>query len=123
LRQRRKVVDLGRERRTRAALKRLRTLLDANDPALMERTSKALTGRLAAPGLEKSMANDEQIVLRLPSAMLNRAEKLEQRIASDPAMMAEGNVRMSRSVVLRMALARGLETLEKEYSGSSLKKK
>jgi hypothetical protein len=65
------------------------------------------------------MANDEQIVLRLPAALLKRVDALAPRIAAAPAMMA---FRVTRSAVLRLALERGLAELETEHGASAPKR-
>ena len=52
-------------------------------------------------------ANDEQIAIRLPKEWIERADKLRDVIAAP-------GVGVTRSDVLRAALARGLNVLEEE---------
>lgn len=59
-----------------------------------------------------SVANEEQIVLRVPADTSERAEALMGPMAADPKR--EG-LRLTRSGVLRIALLRGLQVLEGEY--------
>jgi hypothetical protein len=47
--------------------------------------------------------------LRLPGEFLTRADKLCAKIGKDPML------RVTRSTVLKMAIARGLDALEQEY--------
>jgi hypothetical protein len=58
------------------------------------------------------MLNEKAITLRLPKDLFNRADALVPKIAVHGDLQA---VRISRSTVLRLALLKGLETLEKEY--------
>jgi hypothetical protein len=53
--------------------------------------------------------NDQQIAIRLPAEWLMRADKLI------PALSTAG-VTVSRSDVLRAALARGLDAMEREQT-------
>lgn len=55
-------------------------------------------------------ANDSSVALRLPEAWLQRAESLREFLASRLGPGGE----VTRSDVLRAALARGLEALETE---------
>jgi hypothetical protein len=113
MKRRRRPTDLPRERRIRAAFATLKQALEGN-PALARRTRAVLAGRLPAPDLEgPTMSNDEQVAIRLSTALLSRSEKLAQRLATDPSHSA---YRVSRSAVLRMALVRGLEVLEAEQA-------
>ena len=105
-----RVVDLARERRIRRNLAKLRDLLDA-DPGLDERTRAMLAGELDSPDLEEPMAHDAAVNLRLPRALLDRAEALVPALESDPKLQAS---RVTRAVVIRLALAKGLEALEDE---------
>ena len=58
------------------------------------------------------MASEHQ-TLRLQPALLARAEALVPLLADDTRHAGLGNV--TRSTVLRVALARGLDALEAEY--------
>lgn len=55
----------------------------------------------------KPSENDEQIALRLPQEWLTRADALRD-------VIAKPGVGVTRSDVLRAALARGLQALEEE---------
>lgn len=54
-------------------------------------------------------ANEEQVSIRLPPALLERADKLTRKLSADPAHAA---FRVTRAAVLRLALIRGIEALE-----------
>jgi len=58
------------------------------------------------------MANDATITLRLPVDDLDRADELVPLLEQVPTLRA---ARVSRSLVLRLALATGLDALEQEY--------
>jgi hypothetical protein len=59
--------------------------------------------------MKKKTAADVPTALRLPGEFLARADKLCGKISKDPMM------RVTRSAVLKMAIGRGLEALEREY--------
>lgn len=59
------------------------------------------------------MSEQEQIALRLPAELLERAEALVEDVAADPELGSLG--RVTRSTVLRLAVARGLAALERRY--------
>lgn len=111
--------DLARERSLRALDARMAALLDAGGPDLAGRTRAMLAGELDAPGMEgRKMAgplfHDTAVNLRLPSALLARAEALAPSLADDPLLAAAGRG-AGRATVLRLALARGLDALEAEF--------
>jgi len=54
-----------------------------------------------------------QTAVRLPPEMLRRAEALVSKMAKDPTLSALG--RVTRSTVLKIAVARGLQALEQQY--------
>jgi hypothetical protein len=56
------------------------------------------------------MADSTVVTLRLPRAMLERADALIPKLRHDDELMMIG--RVSRSIILRLALLRGLEVLE-----------
>lgn len=109
-------VDLPR---VRAALDRLDALMRDN-PTLAERTARWATGELPGPTLEDTL-NDDTLndgppygtQVRLPGDLLARAEALRAAVrATLPELLAAGAV--SRSTVIRLALIRGLDALERE---------
>lgn len=104
--------DLARERRIRAELAALKELF-AKSPGLEARTLGALEGEIPCPALEETMPSDRQITFRLPSELLDRADAMVEVLAAEPEFQA---YRMSRGVVLRLALHRGLESLEAEFA-------
>jgi len=59
--------------------------------------------------------NEEQVVVRVPAGTTKRAEALAGPLAADPTR--EG-LRVTRSTVLRIAIIRGLKSLEAEYPAS-----
>ena len=52
--------------------------------------------------------------LRLPQELLDWADRLLPQVAADPKLAAVG--RITRSAVLRMALVKGLESMEYTYA-------
>ena len=97
------VVDLAKERRIAAALAELGDLVTGG--AVDEgRTRAMLAGELEARPV--SDAADVSTTLRLPAAVLARADELAARLPPPPGG------RVSRSNVLRAALDRGLAALE-----------
>lgn len=92
-------------------LQKLRDLL--RDPRLRRRTQDALASgeleRATEPGDDEM--NTEQISLRLPSSLLERCDALAERLRVDPDLAAMG--RVTRTMVIRLALQRGLDQLEK----------
>ena len=54
-----------------------------------------------------------KLSLRLTPDLIQRIDKLRPKIAKDPAVA--GLTRVTRSVVVRRALLRGVEVLEQEY--------
>lgn len=58
------------------------------------------------------MTNDEQVTVRMPGGTWDRAEALVQHLADRPEFRA---ARLTRSMVLRMALLEGLDALEARY--------
>jgi len=59
--------------------------------------------------MQKLKASSVQTALRLPEKFLKRADKLCSRLAKEPMM------RVTRSTVLKMTIARGLDAFEAEY--------
>jgi len=56
-------------------------------------------------------SKQEQVTFRLPRDLSNRADRLLEEVAVRP----EGQIRrLSKSYVMRLAVLRGLESLEKE---------
>lgn len=61
-----------------------------------------------------SMSDNASIItLRLPQSLLDRADALLERLAREEEAVLLG--RVSRSIVLRLAVLRGLESLEAEH--------
>jgi hypothetical protein len=60
--------------------------------------------------------NETTITLRLPMDLLEKADALVPKVAGHGDLQA---VRITRSTVLRLALLRGIETLEREYGAKS----
>ncbi len=56
---------------------------------------------------------EEQTVFRLPEGTSKRAENLIPALSDDPKFFGIGKV--SKSMVLRLALLEGLEKMEKRY--------
>ena len=91
-------MDLGRERRIRAAVRELGTLLESG-AVDGERTRAMLAGELP------TMTKDAATTLRLPADLMARADKLAERLAGPDG-------KPSRSAALRVALERGIASLE-----------
>ena len=58
------------------------------------------------------MADSTIVTLRLPKTLVERADALIPRMRDDDQMIVVG--RVSRSIVLRLAVLKGLEALERE---------
>ena len=104
-------VDLGRVRRGLQKIER--TLRE--HPEVAERTGRMLAGELACHDLEDEMSMD-LVPIRLPAGVVARADALIEPMAADPKLAALGTV--TKAVVLRVALVRGLEALEAEYQAA-----
>lgn len=63
-------------------------------------------------GKREIMADSSIVTLRLPKALLARADALVPRLRENNDLFVVG--RLSRSVVLRLAVLRGLDALEIE---------
>jgi hypothetical protein len=101
-------VNLDRERRVKSNLARLSALLRA-DPDLEGRTFAALAGSIPC-GLEAPLCKYAPI--RLPDPFIERAERLVPAVNTRRDLIAFG--RLTRTAVVRLAVARGLEVLEAE---------
>jgi hypothetical protein len=73
------------------------------------RPGSAILRLEAARMLRKTKPSGAQTALRLPEEFLKRADRLCAKLAKEPMM------RVTRSTVLKMAIARGLDALEQEY--------
>ena len=106
--------DLARERRIRALLGALRRSLREH-PGGDERLAEALDGTLACPDREddKMVGNEKQTAIRMPEELVARIDALVEKMGSAPEFAA---YRPTRSAVMRIALARGVEQLEEQYS-------
>ena len=103
-----------REHRRRRNLEELRSLLGA-DPELQARYDAATQGLIPAPEA-LVMAKDTPISLRIPEAMLDRAEALVPLLADDPELAMVLGGKVTRSTVLRVALLRGIKALEADFA-------
>ena len=61
------------------------------------------------------MSDTTILTLRLPKSFVDRADALIDRLAEDEEALLLG--RVSRSIVLRLAVLRGLEVLEAQVAG------
>jgi hypothetical protein len=105
--------DELRAYRVRTRLRELSDML-TNDPALRERFDAAVHGDLPAPEV-LTMANDTAISLRLPEVILQRADELIDAMARDAELATIVGGKVTRSTVIRVALLRGLRSLEEDY--------
>ena len=60
------------------------------------------------------MTTKEQVSIRLPPELLERFDKLTHQLAADPLRSPFG---VTRAAVVRLALLRGIESLEAEMKG------
>lgn len=103
--------DLEAVRRGLEALDRLAAEHpELTTPEAQERLAAALPTLLE----EDPMPNEEAVSLRLPAGTLDRAEALIATLKTHPALQA---ARVSRALVLRLALLRGLDELERDSKG------
>ena len=63
---------------------------------------------------------DVQTSMRLPSQLLERADKLIDSLQRDPSLAMMG--KMTRSKVLRLALSEGLRLLEERHMASDTRR-
>ena len=109
------VVDLDRERRLQEHTEALRALL-AGNPRLQERTNAMLAGELPCPDLEEPMSKTPNpTVVRIPGDLVARCQALMPLLEQEPDLAAVG--RLTTSAVIRVALSRGLVSLEEQYKG------
>ena len=109
------VVDLDRERRLQEHTEALRALL-AGNPRLQERTNAMLAGELPCPDLEEPMSETPNpTVVRIPGDLVARCQALMPLLEQEPDLAAVG--RLTTSAVIRVALSRGLASLEEQYKG------
>jgi hypothetical protein len=92
--------DIARQHRIQSTIRRLAEL--CQDPQVNDRTQRWLSGKLR----DKSMRN---ITVRLPEPLLERVERLlnDERLA-----LRYGDVK--RADVIREAVIRGIEVIERE---------
>jgi len=109
------VVDLARERRIKATIEKLKDHL-ARNPRLAERTADMLAGELPCPDLEEPMPNDAALSMRLPQALLDRVDALVPVLSARPEFALW---EINRAQVIRLALAEGLDAMEKRYGAPS----
>ena len=67
------------------------------------------------------MANEEQVSIRLPRELLERAGKLVPKLAADPRYVTIA--RVTKAWTLRLAMFRGIEDLEAELSAKTRTRK
>ncbi len=87
------------------------------DPVLAARTSALFAGALSTPDLEIRMPRMKSTSFRLSADQEARADALVPARKANPDVAAFGEV--TRSTVLRLALHRGLLSLEAEYLGKT----
>lgn len=63
----------------------------------------------------RKKALDIQTSVRFPEGLLERADRLVEALQDDPEWAARGE--LTRSDILRIALARGIESLERSAKG------
>ena len=106
-------VDLQKVRKDIQEIEQILT----EHPEIRERTRAYLQGELEEG--DSIMANETQVTIRLPQVILDEAENLVEIIGQDIDVSAIADV--SRSTVLRMALAEGLKVLKRKYRGGTHK--
>ena len=100
------MIDLVRARRVRHDLDRLTEITGA-DRDLDMRTR----AWLAEQATEDTMAQEVSVTLRLAPELLDRAERLVSKLEGQGPLAA---TRVSRSTVIRLAMLRGLDAIERE---------
>jgi DNA invertase Pin-like site-specific DNA recombinase len=103
-------VDLARVQKALAALDTLLT----EHPEIRERTAAFLAGDPPTDDLETLMADNKGQPVKLPGELLNRIDSMVPRLERFPEIMAYG--RVSRTAVIRLALTRGLQVLDRELA-------
>jgi len=111
----RRPVDLAR---ARAAEVELEALLKAH-PEMGERTALFLAGKLA--GRKEEPMNEKPQVVKMPGDLVARARALVPRLKGTPTMAAVA--RVTAAAVMRLALSRGLEELERTAPKAKAKAK
>lgn len=103
-------VDLDR---VRSALARLDVLVESGTLDL-DRTAAWLSGDLPEGSTMTATSRDDvPTSLRVPRSLLDRADALREPLSSDPTVVALAGPRgVSRSIVLRLAVERGIAALE-----------
>lgn len=109
---------MSREKSASSPLARLGRVL-CERPEVKERTGRYLAGDLEGGPMAENMSNR---TLRLPDALLARAEALIPVMEKDPAILPWGGT-INQSIVLRAALAAGLDALEERYGEPKAKRK
>lgn len=67
------------------------------------------------------MSDSTIVTLRLPQSLVDRADALIPKLRDDDQMLMVG--RISRSIVLRLSVLKGLEALEAQVEESSSNKR
>lgn len=111
----------------RVDLTRARVALDGLDrlarvhPELVDVTARGPNNRAGWADVLTTLEDysvtryaDKHVPVRIPEALLERAEALRPALASVPELAAMGTV--SRAAVIRLAIVRGLASLEAEHA-------
>lgn len=69
--------------------------------------------------MSRPRTHEAQFSIRMPEDFVARADRLAEKIAASPMGDA---LLVTRAAVFRMALARGLESLEAEQNGSGTRR-
>lgn len=83
----------------------------AYDPTLAARDAAYLRRHLT--GARRGAVKEVQTTIRVDADLMERIDRLKAKMAADPEARAHG--RVSRSVVLRVAILHGVEVLEHRY--------
>ena len=67
------------------------------------------------------MSDSTIVTLRLPQSLVDRADALIAKLRDDDQMLMVG--RVSRSIVLRLSVLKGLEALEEQVAESTSTKR
>lgn len=100
--------------RVKAAEGRIRKILK-DHPEVAERTAAFFADEPSTEEIKGLMTDEkyeEPIQVRLPKNVLARVDAFAERLKKDPELEIVG--RITRSSVLRLAILRGLEVLEKD---------
>lgn len=103
-----------RQLRRETQLAELRALL-GSDPELQARYEAAVRGEIPGGEVLTMAVKETPVSLRLPAELIARADALVDPMGEDLTLATVTGGRVTRSTVLRVALLRGLQALERDF--------